>query len=245
LITSAFEDGIIAIPPPILSRVYQTISRGYVNLLNTKKITDTKFPFPYVQLITALLFLHMVLTPLVISATIPHFIWGPMMAFVPTFGAHALNFIAIELEDPFGEDDNDLPLHHFQAEMNNCLLMLLHPNTDIIAGISEKCITDFDELKSTLPFCPDSVIEEETTEPDVGTQKRRPSLQLFNPDFKLIGSSKSSLETVVTSMEASEARAAAAAVAAKEVSEEEPPFVATASERHATGSCCPVLSFRT
>eukprot|EP00435_Cladocopium_sp_Y103_P030392 s820_g7.t1 len=33
LITKALDDGVLKIPPPILSRVYQTISRGFVNLL--------------------------------------------------------------------------------------------------------------------------------------------------------------------------------------------------------------------
>lgn len=51
LIVAAHHGGILDVPPPILTRVYQTISRGFVHFLNTKKITDTKFPFPYVQLI--------------------------------------------------------------------------------------------------------------------------------------------------------------------------------------------------
>lgn len=55
LITKAHDDDVLKIPAPILSRVYQTISRGFVNLLNAKKITDTKFPFPYAQLIASLL----------------------------------------------------------------------------------------------------------------------------------------------------------------------------------------------
>lgn len=46
----------------------------------------------------------------------------------------ALNFISIELENPFGLDANDLPLSEFQKEMNDCLLMLLHPNTDLVSG---------------------------------------------------------------------------------------------------------------
>lgn len=48
LITDALDDKVIDVPAPILSRAYQTLSRGFVNLLNAKKITDTKFPFPYV-----------------------------------------------------------------------------------------------------------------------------------------------------------------------------------------------------
>ena len=42
----------------------------------------------------------------------------------------------MELENPFGLDDNDLPLDHFQQEMNSCLLMLLHENSDLITATS-------------------------------------------------------------------------------------------------------------
>jgi len=149
-ITNAHQEGILAVPPPILSRVYQTISRGYVNLLNTKKITDTKFPFPFVQVISLLLIIHTIMTPYILATTVKSLVVTPILTFVFVFGAFALNFISMELEDPFGEDDNDLPLADFQAEMNNCLMMLLHNNTDIIAGISSRCFMDFDKLKSAV-----------------------------------------------------------------------------------------------
>lgn len=146
LITKAHDDSILKIPPPILSRVYQTISRGFVNLLNAKKITDTKFPFPYAQLIAGLMFLDTVLTPIMIGQAVRSKILAALLTFVPIFGMYSLNFIAAELEDPFGIDANDLPLGKFQKEMNSCLLMLLHPNTDMIAGTSSRVITDFNEL---------------------------------------------------------------------------------------------------
>lgn len=147
LITKNLDDGILKIPPPILSRVYQTLSRGFVNLLNAKKIADTRFPFPYVQLITMLLIINVGLTPMMISALIDSKVWAPVFTFVPIFGMFSLNFIGVELENPFGSDDNDLPLDHFQAEMNNCLLMLLQENADLIAGVSKtRCIKDFNEI---------------------------------------------------------------------------------------------------
>jgi len=152
LITRAHTDGVLKIPPPILSRVYQTISRGFVNLLNAKKITDTRFPFPYAQLISFLLLLHTVLTPMIISGVIRSKVLAAIFAFVPVFGMFSLNFIASELENPFGTDDNDLPLEHFQTEMNSCLLMLLHTNTDMIAGTSPRCITNFEKLLATMQF---------------------------------------------------------------------------------------------
>merc|ERR1719497_234671 len=87
---------------------------------------------------------------MIISGVIKSKILAAIFAFVPIFGMFSLNFIASELENPFGTDDNDLPLRHFQTEMNSCLLMLLHYNTDIIADTSSTCIVDFHELKATV-----------------------------------------------------------------------------------------------
>lgn len=150
LITCALDNGVLKIPPPIASRVYQTISRGFVNLLNAKKITDTRFPFPYAQLITFLLFLHTVLTPMILSGLIKSKVCCAIFIFIPIFGMFSLNFIASELENPFGTDDNDLPLAHFQEEMNSCLMMLLHTNTDMISTTSGRCVVDFYELLKTM-----------------------------------------------------------------------------------------------
>lgn len=151
LITKNHDDGILKIPPPILSRVYQTLSRGFVNLLNAKKIADTRFPFPYAQTITFLLFLNILMTPLMISCLISSKVIAPLFAFVPIFGMFSLNFIGVELENPFGNDDNDLPLDHFQTEMNKCLLMLLEDNADLIAGVSQtRCIRKFKDLKGGM-----------------------------------------------------------------------------------------------
>eukprot|EP00927_Polykrikos_kofoidii_P008019 TRINITY_DN13320_c0_g3_i1.p1 TRINITY_DN13320_c0_g3~~TRINITY_DN13320_c0_g3_i1.p1 ORF type:complete len:638 (+),score=130.98 TRINITY_DN13320_c0_g3_i1:73-1986(+) len=147
LITVSLDDGILKIPPPILSRVYQTLSRGFVNLLNAKKIADTRFPFPYAQLIAGLLLINVFVMPVILAALLTHPVWCPLFTFMATFGMSALNFVGVELENPFGDDDNDLPLDHFQSEMNKCLLMLLQDNADLIPGVSKtRCVTNFAEL---------------------------------------------------------------------------------------------------
>jgi len=150
LVTKGLDDGILPIAPPILSRVYQTLSRGFVNLLNAKKITDTRFPFPYAQLIVQLLFLSMFLTPLLMATLIKgSMLFSTIITFVHVSGTFSLNFAASELENPFGSDDNDLPLVHFQTEMNSSLLMLLHARTDHVSSLSDTCLRDFELLKST------------------------------------------------------------------------------------------------
>eukprot|EP00931_Biecheleriopsis_adriatica_P050556 TRINITY_DN29277_c0_g1_i1.p1 TRINITY_DN29277_c0_g1~~TRINITY_DN29277_c0_g1_i1.p1 ORF type:complete len:491 (+),score=71.48 TRINITY_DN29277_c0_g1_i1:62-1534(+) len=150
VIVQAHHDGVLLIPPPILSRVFQTISRGFVNLLNTKKITCTKFPYPFAQVIAMFLLLHLLVTPALISACISHKVMAPLFTFASLFGMFSVNFIAIELENPFGNDANDLPLEHFQEEMNLCLLMLLHPNTDLVANVGSECQYDFNQLTDIM-----------------------------------------------------------------------------------------------
>lgn len=146
LITDAFHDSILDVPAPVVSRVFQTISRGFVNLLNTKKIADTKFPFPYAQLIAFLLIMNTMLTPLLLASVITNRLLAAIFTFLPVFALSAVNYISVELDNPFGTDDNDLPLADFQKEMNCCLMMLLHTDADLIAKSSPNCIFDFHEL---------------------------------------------------------------------------------------------------
>jgi len=151
LITNALHEGVVAIPPPILSRVYQTLSRGFVNLLNAKKIADTRFPFPYAQLITFLLIVHLIMTPLIMASIFSNKAFAMAFTFVPLFAMYSINFIGVQLENPFGDDENDLPLDHFQSEMNSCLLMLLQENSDLIPNIDEsRYCNHFSTLKSML-----------------------------------------------------------------------------------------------
>eukprot|EP00930_Biecheleria_cincta_P038358 TRINITY_DN26362_c0_g1_i1.p1 TRINITY_DN26362_c0_g1~~TRINITY_DN26362_c0_g1_i1.p1 ORF type:complete len:452 (+),score=77.52 TRINITY_DN26362_c0_g1_i1:79-1434(+) len=132
LVVNAQDDGAIKIPPPILSRVFQTISRGQVNLANCKKITSTLFPFPYAQLIALLLFVFRLGTPAVMASICTSQPWGIFFTIVPVFCLYALNLVATELELPFGSDPNDLPLQEFQEHMNTSLVMLSHDNVDNI-----------------------------------------------------------------------------------------------------------------
>mmetsp|Transcript_95216 Transcript_95216/g.308324 ORF Transcript_95216/g.308324 Transcript_95216/m.308324 type:complete len:119 (+) Transcript_95216:100-456(+) len=70
LITQALDDGVLQVTPPILCRVYRTLSRGLVNLVNATKIKNTRFPYPCAQIINIFLMLHMIWTPSMISFTI-------------------------------------------------------------------------------------------------------------------------------------------------------------------------------
>eukprot|EP00747_Dinoflagellata_sp_TGD_P111835 gnl/TRDRNA2_/TRDRNA2_171316_c3_seq5.p1 gnl/TRDRNA2_/TRDRNA2_171316_c3~~gnl/TRDRNA2_/TRDRNA2_171316_c3_seq5.p1 ORF type:complete len:729 (-),score=139.55 gnl/TRDRNA2_/TRDRNA2_171316_c3_seq5:79-2265(-) len=139
LIVDAHTNNVLKIAPPILSRVFQTISRGFVNLLNAKKITDTQFPFPYAQLIAFLLLLHTILVPCIVTAIVKSKILAFIFIFLPILGLFGLNYVAAELENPFGDDDNDLEVQEMQAKMNCRLLLLLRPMANRLPQLSSTC----------------------------------------------------------------------------------------------------------
>merc|ERR1719221_2215102 len=52
LIVDNMGKSVLPIPPPVISRVFQELSRGIVNLNNAQKIKQFPFPFPYAQMVT-------------------------------------------------------------------------------------------------------------------------------------------------------------------------------------------------
>ncbi|CAE8599717.1 unnamed protein product, partial [Polarella glacialis] len=81
LIVQADEAGIINISPPLLSRVFQEIGDGLTSLNNASKIKDFQFPFPYAQMISCMLFVHWLFTPIVAAHQIGSSAWAGAMSF--------------------------------------------------------------------------------------------------------------------------------------------------------------------
>jgi len=128
--------GGLPVPAPILSRTYQVLSDGHLGYMQARKVGDTPFPFPYVQLVTLLLHVFNVICPLVISAFVgtrdsPEGLESldgigliVVITFFVTLGYTALNQVSRELEDPYGHGPNHLPLVQFQEEFNSKLVHL-------------------------------------------------------------------------------------------------------------------------
>jgi len=125
VIIEADEQKILKVAPPILSRVYNQLGNGIVNLNNARKITDFPIPFPLAQMITFMLLFHWVITAFICAASVEQSFWAGILSFIVTFSFWSINYIAVELEMPFGDDKNDLPLHEMQQDMNNSLQALL------------------------------------------------------------------------------------------------------------------------
>jgi len=125
LIGEATEKEIIKVSPPVLSRVYNQLGNGIVNLNNARKITEFPIPFPLAQMITFMLLFHWGITAFVCAASVETTVSAGMISFIVVFSFWSINYIAVELEQPFGDGKNDLPLHEMQIDLNLSLKGLL------------------------------------------------------------------------------------------------------------------------
>jgi predicted membrane chloride channel (bestrophin family) len=108
------------VPSPILSRLYEELSNGMLGFHNAIMIKVTPFPFPFVQLISLALFLYMLTMPLCVDFYVDHIAWASIILIVAEFGIFGLSEVAIDIEQPFGDDDTDLPLidYHVCFDLN-------------------------------------------------------------------------------------------------------------------------------
>lgn len=151
LMVESEQKQILKIPPPILSRVYNELGNGIVNLNNARKIKDFPIPFPLVQMNMVMLIFHAIFTPLICAATVTKLTWAALLTFVLTFSFWCVMYIAMELEMPYGEDANDLPLRDMAVVMNDSLLKMLHPTTQKVPEFNMSGIPGFDPETGKLP----------------------------------------------------------------------------------------------
>lgn len=129
LITERMKRGGLKVDPPILSRVFQELSTGHWGYRSAHKIHCTPFPFPYAQLIASSLIILLPCAAIMMDRYVDNWLWATGFCFLSVCGFYAVNEVAIELEDPFGNDENDLPMETYQREFNERLLMLANSRT--------------------------------------------------------------------------------------------------------------------
>jgi len=147
--------GGLGVPPPICTRVFQ--------------ISNTPFPFPYAQQITLALLMFCFTTAIVANALLNSIMFAMLFSFVCVWCYCAVNEVAVELENPFGQGINDFPIGLFQQKFNSRLETLLHLEKQLAAP--EGCATSLDGkrlehtgLHSWLNNCKDSEVESSTQE---------------------------------------------------------------------------------
>jgi len=133
LVVQSIDNGLLNVPAPILSRVFQELEKAQIEYQQVLQIVDLPFPFPFAQVSAFLCFAYLVFTPFVMLFWSSHVIGAMLFTFISSFALLCIECIATQLETPCGDDPNDLPCHTFQSELNDSLLALLGPHAfDII-----------------------------------------------------------------------------------------------------------------
>lgn len=146
LILKSSKAGILDVPPPILTRVFQELGGGLALFYKAQQITIWPFPFPYAQINFLMLVLYMLFTPVVLCAWDSSPVSVAIAALISVSSMNAIEMIAMELENPFGDDANDLPTFEIQHHVNNELLLLLLPQTWEPPYLSADATLDIEEL---------------------------------------------------------------------------------------------------
>merc|ERR1719336_3435812 len=92
-----------------------------------------------------LILLHCLMTPVVQIAWGKHLVWNGILTFLQVFCIQALDHIALEIEDPFGQDANDLDCSEMQRQMNNHLVLLLRGKGLPLPSLVLGAFTDFED----------------------------------------------------------------------------------------------------
>lgn len=133
------REGGLAVPPPIMTRVYGVLSGGFLAFEQCRKIADTPFPFPVSQLVSGVLVMFAIGLPFFVAAAIKTTWLAFLITFISTWTHYGLNELARDLEDPFLYDPNDLPLARIQYNFNERILAIARtkrPNSKLELGVA-------------------------------------------------------------------------------------------------------------
>eukprot|EP00746_Dinoflagellata_sp_MGD_P086047 gnl/MRDRNA2_/MRDRNA2_34040_c0_seq1.p1 gnl/MRDRNA2_/MRDRNA2_34040_c0~~gnl/MRDRNA2_/MRDRNA2_34040_c0_seq1.p1 ORF type:complete len:629 (-),score=68.06 gnl/MRDRNA2_/MRDRNA2_34040_c0_seq1:193-2079(-) len=134
-VTEAVQTDIIKVPAPIVSRVYQELNSGMVELAQISTVADIPFPIPYAHMAWGLLVVHFIMTPFYAASFTVSRPWAGLFGFASVFSVWCIQFIGVELEQPFGDDRDDLDLAGSQEEFNKLLMVLLEPEMQWIPSL--------------------------------------------------------------------------------------------------------------
>lgn len=128
LILDASNSGVIQIPSPILSRAFWELHQGKVEMqAGVRVLKDVPFPFAYAQILSGSLLAHWLLTPIMAAEVIESRIWCAFACFIVILAFWSLLYIALQIDNPVGDDLNDLPIQQMMRKFNESLILLLHP----------------------------------------------------------------------------------------------------------------------
>lgn len=117
--------------PPIISRIVQFLGDGMAFYNHGRKIMSIPFPFVHAQLSAVFVMVMIVLIPFLMDNYCPDYWTGAILTFLSVMCLSGIHEVARELENPFRNVPNELPVVTLMAEYNEALLIMYagyHPD---------------------------------------------------------------------------------------------------------------------
>merc|ERR1712048_1326913 len=103
LVVEVMDEGLLNVPAPILTRVFQELGAGLVHYREAMQVVIWPFPFPYAQMCVMLTTVHMIITPFVLCQ-LTTYIWScVLLTLTSVLCMKGLDLVAAELQNPFGD----------------------------------------------------------------------------------------------------------------------------------------------
>jgi len=143
---------VISMPPPIMSRAYAELSQGMLAFSQAVKMADFPFPFPFAQLLEWLLVAYTIVIPLFAVVFTGSVVVGPFLSFLATLTYWTLTSISRELENPFADGPNQVPVIDMHERFVDMLRQVYHarrPDNSALMSRRPSCIFQ-DELSPKI-----------------------------------------------------------------------------------------------
>jgi len=107
------------IHPDVLIWMEESIQGLMEGWMGMHKLATTPMPFPFIQMLLTLMYIWMYTLPFPVAA---QFGWAsPPVCVLLGFALFGLNAVGAELEDPMGEETNDLPYDVFEGAVKGAV----------------------------------------------------------------------------------------------------------------------------
>mmetsp|Transcript_36896 Transcript_36896/g.68944 ORF Transcript_36896/g.68944 Transcript_36896/m.68944 type:complete len:548 (-) Transcript_36896:49-1692(-) len=181
----------LIVAPPIVSRVFQEISNGALGYSQAEKLSDIPFPFIFAQLLAVAVIFIAIVSPIAFTLITGDSWLTPLVSTGVVTSFWALNEMAKELENPFGNEANNVPLldaHErfieFLTEMHGICLPkdrdYKPPNPSAAVGPFERSNSLQAGCPPALPIATSSCIASTTSGRPWGNNNSPPSTATCN-----------------------------------------------------------------
>jgi len=147
-----------AIGPAIVSRLIQFLSDGMIYYNHARKTMFIPFPFPHAQISAFFVFIIMFAVPILMHDYANNVFLGSILTFLTVTALAGLHEVARELENPFRNVPNEIPLNTLLAMFNESLITNF-------AGFHPDHYWDPDEYRKNDLVSPQSVVSPGMNEP--------------------------------------------------------------------------------